>query len=105
MEMAKSLPPVSPLTIITDALNVATQAGSRPGVHVVLAGGSLSPETISTVSAAREVVLLADSSKYRGRALARVAPLSAVSQLIIDTGLPDEAAQRLAAAGIEVLRV
>ena len=149
MEMAKRLPPVSPLTIITNALNVATHVGSRPGVHVVLAGGSLSPETISTVgplaerdlgdlrvnkvflgihsfeiesglsdpsievarvkaamiSAGKEVVLLADATKYAGRALARVAPLSAVSTLITDTGLPEEAAQRLAAMGIQVTRV
>ena len=149
MEMAKRLPAVSPLTIITNALNIATQLGSRPGVHVVLAGGSLSPETISTlgplaerdlgdlrvnkvflgihsfemetglsdpsievarvkaamISAAKEDVLLADSTKYPARALARVAPLSVVSLLITDTGLPEEAAQRLMGTGIKVMRV
>jgi DeoR family transcriptional regulator of aga operon len=49
MEMAKRIPIVSPLTIITNSLNIATEIGSRPGVHVMLAGGSLSTETISTV--------------------------------------------------------
>jgi DeoR family transcriptional regulator, aga operon transcriptional repressor len=49
MEMAKRLPAVSPLTVITNGLNIATEIGSRPGVHVMLAGGSLSTETISTV--------------------------------------------------------
>jgi len=49
LELAKRLPHLSPLTIITNSLNVATQVGSLPDVHVVLAGGSLSTETISTV--------------------------------------------------------
>jgi DeoR/GlpR family transcriptional regulator of sugar metabolism len=54
MEMAKRLPAVSPLTVITNSLNIATEVGSRPGVHVMLAGGSLSPETISTVGPVAE---------------------------------------------------
>lgn len=49
MEMAKRIPRVSPLAIITNALNIALEVGALPGVHVVLAGGSLSPQTISTV--------------------------------------------------------
>jgi DeoR/GlpR family transcriptional regulator of sugar metabolism len=49
MEMARSLPDVAPLTVVTNALNVATQVGALPGVHVILVGGSLSRETISTV--------------------------------------------------------
>jgi DeoR/GlpR family transcriptional regulator of sugar metabolism len=49
MEMAKRLRNLSPLTVITNGLNIAIQVGSLPDVHVVLAGGSLSSETISTV--------------------------------------------------------
>jgi DeoR family transcriptional regulator of aga operon len=49
MEMAKRLQAVSRLTIITNSLNIATEVGSRRGIHVMLAGGSLSTETISTV--------------------------------------------------------
>jgi DeoR/GlpR family transcriptional regulator of sugar metabolism len=49
MEMAKRLPAISPLTVITNSLNIATEVGSRPGAQVMLAGGSLSTETISTV--------------------------------------------------------
>jgi DeoR family transcriptional regulator, aga operon transcriptional repressor len=149
MEMVKRLPNLSPLTIITNALNVAMRVASLPGVHVVQAGGSLSPETISTVgplaerdlrdllvdrvflgthafelemglsdvsievarvksamiSASKQVVLLADSSKFPTRAFARVAPLSAIHCLITDTGFPDDAARQLTAAGIEVQRV
>ena len=149
MEMAKRLPNLSPLTIITNSLNVAIQAGSLPDVHLVLAGGSLSPETISTVgplaerdlgdlladklflgthafeletglsdvsievarvkramiSAAKQVILLADSGKFPTRALARVAPLSEIDCLITDSEFPEEIAQQLAAQKIEVRRV
>jgi DeoR family transcriptional regulator of aga operon len=149
MEMAKRLPNISPLTVITNALNVAIQVGSLPDVHVVLAGGSLSTETIGTVgplaesalgdlladklflgthafeienglsdlsievarvkrtmiSSAKQVILLADSGKFPPRALARVAPLSAVHCIITDTGFPEEIAQQLMDQNIEVRRV
>jgi DeoR family transcriptional regulator of aga operon len=149
MEMAKRLPSVSPLTVVTNSLNIATEVGSRPGVHIMLAGGSLSNETISTIgplaerdlrellvdklflgiqafdpeaglsdvsievarvkaamfSAAKEVILLADSSKYASRAIARVAPLAEIDCLITHTVFPDEAARQLSARGIQVHRV
>lgn len=149
LEMAKRLPNLSPLTIITNGLNVAIQVGSLPDAHVVLAGGSLSLETIGTVgplaerdlgdlladklflgtdafeletglsdvsievarvkrtmiSAAKQVILLADSGKFPTRAMARVAPLSAVHCIITDKGFPEEIAQQLAAQNIEVRRV
>jgi DeoR/GlpR family transcriptional regulator of sugar metabolism len=149
LEMAKRIPHVFPLTIITSALNIALQVGAIPNVHVMLAGGSLSPQTISTVgpvterdlgellvdrlflgthgfeldtglsdvsievarvkrtmiSTAKTVILLADSSKYEKRGLARVAPLSSIDCLITDTGFPEDVARRLAAQDIEVRRV
>jgi DeoR/GlpR family transcriptional regulator of sugar metabolism len=49
MEMARRLPAALPLTVITNSLNVAAEAGVRPAARVILAGGSLSTETISTV--------------------------------------------------------
>jgi DeoR/GlpR family transcriptional regulator of sugar metabolism len=140
MEMAKRLPSVS-LTVVTNSLNIATEVGSGPGVHVMLAGGSLSNETISTigplaerdlrellvdklflgiqafdpdaglsdvsieVARVKEVILLADSSKYPTRAIARVAPLAEIDCLITDIGFPDEAARQLSARGIQVQRV
>ena len=146
MEMAKRLPRIAPLTVVTNSLNIATEVASRPGIHVMLAGGSLSNETISTIgplaerdlgemlvdklflgiqafddeaglsdvslevarvksamfSAAKHVTLLADSSKYPSRAMARVAPLSEIDCLIIDTGFPPKAVRNLAAKGIHV---
>ena len=149
MEMAKRLPNLASLTVITNALNIAIQVGSLPDVHVVLAGGTLSSQTIGTVgplteaalgdlladklflgthafeietglsdfsievarvkrtmiSAAKRVILLADSSKFPTRALARVAPISDVHLIITDTGFPEEMAQQLSAQNIEVRRV
>ena len=49
MEMAKRLHNVSPITVVTNALNVASQIINRESSHVILLGGSLTPETISTV--------------------------------------------------------
>lgn len=49
MELARRLPDIGPLTVITNAMNVASQIVDRDGTHVILLGGSLSRETISTV--------------------------------------------------------
>lgn len=54
MEMAKCIEPLDGLTIVTTALNVATQVMASSGVHAILAGGSISPQTISTVGAIAE---------------------------------------------------
>lgn len=64
MEMAKCLRTDIAMTVITNSLNIATEIGSRPRAHVILAGGSLSPQTISTVGplAERDIgELLADT--------------------------------------------
>lgn len=49
MEMAKSLPNDLPLTVVTNALNVAIQVGTLPNARVIVLGGSLIRETISTI--------------------------------------------------------
>jgi DeoR family transcriptional regulator, aga operon transcriptional repressor len=54
MEMALSLPSEKPCTIVTTALNVAARVGALERVNVLIAGGSLSRETISTVGALAE---------------------------------------------------
>jgi DeoR family transcriptional regulator of aga operon len=149
MELAKSLGDVSPLTVITNALNVAARAGSLPDVHVILVGGSLSRETISTIGphaerdlndfvvqkvflgthafdaeagltdlsielahtkramvrAAREVILLADSSKWGRVALAKVVPLSSVHTVITDSGMPTDARAAMERLGINLIVV
>jgi DeoR family transcriptional regulator, aga operon transcriptional repressor len=54
MEMAHSLPSDKPFTVVTTALNIAARVGALPKVNVLIAGGSLSRETISTVGALAE---------------------------------------------------
>jgi DeoR family transcriptional regulator of aga operon len=54
MEMARSLPAERPCTVVTTALNVAARVGALQNVNVLIAGGSLSRETISTVGAIAE---------------------------------------------------
>lgn len=149
MELAKSLNGVSPLTVVTNALNVATQVGALPDVHVILVGGVLSRETISTVGyyaerdlgelvaqkvflgahtvewesgvtspsievaqvkramirAARQVILLADSSKWGRVTFAKVVPLTTVHVLVTDTNFPAEARGMLERLGIKVILV
>jgi DeoR/GlpR family transcriptional regulator of sugar metabolism len=51
---------------------------------------------------AREVWVVADHSKIGSTAPALVAPLSRVSRVITDAGLPGDAAESLAGAGVEV---
>jgi DeoR family transcriptional regulator, aga operon transcriptional repressor len=54
MELAHSLPSDKPFTVVTTALNIAARVGALPTVNVLIAGGSLSRETISTVGALAE---------------------------------------------------
>jgi DeoR/GlpR family transcriptional regulator of sugar metabolism len=55
------------------------------------------------IRAAREVVLLADSSKWGEVALAQIAPLRGIHTLVTDNGLPADAARAIRAAGVQVL--
>jgi DeoR/GlpR family transcriptional regulator of sugar metabolism len=147
MELARCFPPVSPLTVVTNAWNVAAQVGALPGVHVLLAGGSLSRETMSTagpwtehelndlvvdkvflgassldpdrgivgrtvevsrvkaamIRAARQVILLADASKWGRNAFVRVAEWSSVHILITDADVPPEAANAVRKARVRVI--
>jgi DeoR/GlpR family transcriptional regulator of sugar metabolism len=55
------------------------------------------------IRSAREVILLADSSKLGQVAFASVAPLAAVRRWVTDDGLPEDARERLGREGIEVI--
>ncbi|WP_328665853.1 DeoR/GlpR family DNA-binding transcription regulator [Streptomyces sp. NBC_00322] len=56
------------------------------------------------VASARQVVLVADSTKYGARYFARFATLDQVDVVVTDTGLTDEQAAEIAALGPEVIR-
>jgi len=54
MEMARNLAEEKSLTVVTTGLNIAAQVGALPKVHVLVVGGFLSSETISTVGTIAE---------------------------------------------------
>lgn len=58
----------------------------------------------AAVSAARRVVLLADSAKYGQEHFARFGDLSDADMLITDTGLSDADAAAIEKGGTEVVR-
>ena len=146
MEMAKAITDINPLTVVTNALNVAMQMGSVREVNVILIGGSLNRDTISIIGptasqhlhdlvvqkafigihafdedgltdpsievaqvkramiqAARQVILLSDSTKWRKAGFAKVARLAAVGTIVTDTGLPEEARAAIQRMGIELI--
>lgn len=149
MELARAIPSDLPLTVITNALNVAACLAAAPQRHVIVTGGSLSPEIIATVGplaeeclgklvadklflsaqaidpklgvtdvspevarikramigSARQVILLADSSKWRQTSTVRVVPLRTVHEFVTDHDFPAADARRLARQGTRVRRV
>jgi len=149
LEFARNLPAISPLTVVTNALNVATQVGALPNVNVVLLGGLLDRRTVSTIGlntmreledivvtklflgihavdpgngltdvlmevaqvkkamirAAKQVILLADSSKWGKSAFVKIMPLSAVHVVVSDSNLPEETQNVIKDHGIELLLV
>jgi len=46
-EIAKKLKGIKPLTVITNALNIALILGAEPGIEVILTGGEFKPPTLS----------------------------------------------------------
>jgi len=147
VEMAAHLSAISPLTIVTNALNVALTAGSTTTAQLILLGGMLSREASSTVGplteqtlatlavqkvflgtqaldldsgltdttleiaqvkramikAAKQVILLVDSSKWDRTGFIKVAGLEEIDVLVSDNDLPAEARTAIEALGIQVI--
>ena len=55
------------------------------------------------VRAAREIILVADSSKFGRRSLSRIVPLSEVDRVVTDHGLPEVARAGLRELGVELI--
>lgn len=55
------------------------------------------------ISAAKEVILLVDHSKFEKTAVAKVCGLDRVQKVVTDTGIPDVAAKTLREMGIDLL--
>ncbi len=146
--IAHELRRFSQLTIITNAVNIATELAST-NLEVILVGGSLRKNSFSLVGplaedvlqemhsdilflgvdgfdlevglttpnflesrvnramvkAARRVVAVCDSTKFKRRSLSRIVPTSAVHCVITDRDLAVETADALRAQNIEVVLV
>ena len=55
------------------------------------------------VRAARQVTVIADSSKFGQRSLSAISSLDQIHRIITDTGAPPEIVDRFRAQGIEVI--
>ncbi|MEE2641546.1 MAG: DeoR/GlpR family DNA-binding transcription regulator [Planctomycetota bacterium] len=55
------------------------------------------------MQAADEVVIIADSTKFGKKSLARLCELSSVHRLVVDSGVDDEWKKRITGAGVELI--
>lgn len=149
IEAARLIGEITPLTVVTNALNVALELGAHSAARVLLLGGTLNREASSTIGAqlehqlgelvaqklflgaqafdsehgltdttseiaqvkramiraARQVILLTDSSKWHHAGFIKVAPLTELDTIITDDGLPAEARTAIEALGVELIIV
>jgi DeoR family transcriptional regulator of aga operon/DeoR family fructose operon transcriptional repressor len=55
------------------------------------------------MEAAKETIVIADSSKFHQTGIGQIAPLTAARKIITDSGIPAETAARIRAMGIELI--
>ena len=135
------------LTVITNALNIASELANLPQIRIIMLGGivrggalslvgphaeqalsnlnadrvflgvdGIDPEVGLTtpdvleaqlsslmIRVSREVVVVADSSKFMQRSLSVIAKLDAIHKLVTDDGVPPIMLDALDAAGVEVM--
>lgn len=140
---------LQPVTVITNALNIAMELTDAPGITLIMVGGLLRPLSSSFVGpqaelmmnefhadrlflavdgfdlqtgpstpdvleaqlnnmmmrSAKEVTVVADSSKLGRRAISKIGPFERIQRLITDTGAPAEFIESLRQRGIEVIEV
>ncbi len=150
LEIAKNIDPsLNNVTIITNALNIASQLVSMPNVSLVIPGGVLRKNSLSLIGPlaeksfrnfyvdkvflgvdgfdtmhgistpnieeaylnqimidiAREVIVVADSSKFLRKSLAFICKLDRIDTVITDSGIADDDKKRLEDAGVKVIIV
>ena len=147
VQMAPHLAAVRPLTVVTNALNVALTVGTATDAQIILLGGLLSREALSSVGplteqtltdltvqklflgtqaldledgltdttleiaqvkramikAARQVILLADSSKWNHTGFIKVAQCAEIDVLISDANFPETARTAIERLGIRLI--
>jgi len=149
VEMSWHLLQISPLTVVTNALNVALELRAAPAARVLMLGGTINYATFGTLGplldqnlsdlavqklflaaesvdvgagvtdstpeiahakralarAARQVILLADSSKWGKVGFIKVLPLEQIQTVVTDSGLPESTRAALEQAGLELIVV
>ena len=149
LEIAKALQNKSNLTVITNALNIASQLVNYETIKVIVLGGTLRNTSLSLtgpvaesgiqnfycdklfmgvdgidsqfgiftpnseeaylnrcmIEKAKQVIIVADSSKFKRRGFAYIAPISKIDMIITDTNIPADELQTLNNLGVEVLMV
>lgn len=138
---------VQPVTIITNALNIASELIDALGISVIVVGGLMRPVSCSFVGpqseamlkefhadrlflavdgfdleigastpdvfeaqlnglmmhAAKDVTIVADSSKLGRRSVSRIGPLEKINRLITDSRAPADFVEALRKKGVEVV--
>lgn len=147
MELARNLMQIGDLTVITNALNIATQLTKNKNINTIIPGGFLRKQSMSLIGApaergfknyycdklflgvdgldidfglstpnveeahlnqtmidiSKQVILLADSSKFLRRSLAFICPVSSIDVLITDNGIHPDTKRKFEHAGVEVV--
>jgi len=146
LEIAKNLRGIKNLTVITNALNIASQLINED-IRVILLGGILRNESLSLIGsipensiknfycdklfvgvdgidsksgiftpnpeeaqlnrlmieAAKEVIVVADSSKFKRKSFAFIAPITMVSTIVTDSNIPDDELKNLKNYGVRTI--
>lgn len=80
-------------------------SGAGCDIDFGVSGGNLEETLVNRAMLAisREIILVADASKFTRRSMARIAPFSEIDMVISDGSLPEETQQRLQAVGCDLL--
>ena len=148
VEVAKSIGQIKNLTVITNALNIASQL-IRDEIKVIILGGILRTSSLSLIGpigensiknfycdkcflgvdgidsqtgiytpnleeahlnrmmidSSKEVIVVTDSSKFKRKSFAHIAPITKVNIVITDSKIPEDAMKNLHSMGIKVIIV
>ncbi|MBL7737230.1 MAG: DeoR/GlpR transcriptional regulator [Chitinophagaceae bacterium] len=149
MEITKNLSSLKELTVITNALNIASQLAEHTSANVIIPGGFLRKTSQSLVGAtaetslknffcdklflavdgldityglstpnaeeahlnrimmsiSKQVIVVADSSKFHKRSFAFIAPITEIDVIITDAAVSPEDNQQLENAGVQLIVV
>jgi len=148
VEVAKNLGAIKNLTVITNALNIASQL-IKDEIRVLLLGGMLRNTSLSLIGpvaensiksfhcdkcfigvdgidsqsgiftpnpeeanlnrmmieASKETIIVTDSSKFKRKSFAFIAPLTKINMVITDSKIPEDELKNLQDMGIKVILV